>query len=116
MKTLQNTISAYNRSQDKQDRVICDLLKQEIDRALPTAESKIWHGSPLYYFRRSKSDRFATLACEIKKDSMGLQKHREAEGRIGKVEITGLSHPVTLLELFPTSAMAWIVSPDFRSL
>ena len=42
-------ISAYNRSQKKADQAICDLLKQEIDRALPAAERKIWHGSPVWF-------------------------------------------------------------------
>lgn len=28
---------------------MCELLKEEIDRALPKAESKIWHGSPVWF-------------------------------------------------------------------
>lgn len=49
MKTDHKSISAYNGSQKKADKAICDLLKQEIDRALPEAESKIWHGSPVWF-------------------------------------------------------------------
>lgn len=49
MKTIHKEISAYNRSQKKEDRAICELLEQEIDRALPAAESKIWHGSPVWF-------------------------------------------------------------------
>ena len=49
MKTAQKDISAYNRSQKKGDQGICELLKREIDRALPGAESRIWHGSPVWF-------------------------------------------------------------------
>jgi hypothetical protein len=42
-------ISGYHRSLEKADKAICDLLKGEIDRALPKAESKIWHGHPVWF-------------------------------------------------------------------
>ncbi|MBP6673153.1 MAG: DUF1801 domain-containing protein [Bacteroidetes bacterium] len=49
MKQLHSTIAAYNRSQNTTDKELCDLLKKEIDRALPNAESKIWHGGPVWF-------------------------------------------------------------------
>ena len=49
MKTDYKTIAAYNRAQTKDDKAICNLLKKEIDAALPKAESKIWHGSPVWF-------------------------------------------------------------------
>jgi hypothetical protein len=49
MKTAYKTIIAYNRGQTKGDRLICAILKREIDTALPSAESKIWHGSPVWF-------------------------------------------------------------------
>ncbi len=49
MKTISKTIAAYHRAQTKDDKTICDLLKKEIDKALPKAESKIWHGSPVWF-------------------------------------------------------------------
>src|SRR5690606_3145501 len=42
-------ITAYNQQQTETDRQICKLLKQEIDRGLPEAESKIWHGHPVWF-------------------------------------------------------------------
>lgn len=42
-------IKAYNDAQTKQDKRICDTLRAEIDRGLPDAESKIWHGSPVWF-------------------------------------------------------------------
>ena len=49
MKSDYKTISAYNRGQLKGDKMICDLLRREIDKAMPKAESKIWHGSPVWF-------------------------------------------------------------------
>jgi hypothetical protein len=49
MKTEFSTIPAYNKAQSKEDKIICDLLRQEIEKALPKAESKIWHGSPVWF-------------------------------------------------------------------
>lgn len=49
MKTTHTTIPAYNRAQPAAARAVCDLLKQEIDRALPKSESRIWHGGPVWF-------------------------------------------------------------------
>jgi hypothetical protein len=40
----------YNKSlASPVDTRICDLLAQEIDRALPEAENKIWHAHPVWF-------------------------------------------------------------------
>lgn len=39
----------YNDSQNENDKAICELLKYEIETFLPGAESKIWHGSPVWF-------------------------------------------------------------------
>jgi DNA-binding HxlR family transcriptional regulator len=39
----------YNLAQAPNDRAICDLLAQQIDRALPEAENKIWHAHPVWF-------------------------------------------------------------------
>ncbi len=49
MKKTHETISAYNAAQTKADREVCELLRFEIDRALKNAESKIWHGTPVWF-------------------------------------------------------------------
>jgi hypothetical protein len=43
------TIRAFNAAQSEEDQRICRRLKQEIDRNLPEAESKIWHGHPVWF-------------------------------------------------------------------
>jgi len=42
-------IRAYNGRQSKTDKAICDALAKEIDRVLRDAESRIWHGSPVWF-------------------------------------------------------------------
>src|SRR5512139_781690 len=40
---------AYNAAQAPEDRKLCDLLAREIDRGLPDADNKIWHGHPVWF-------------------------------------------------------------------
>jgi hypothetical protein len=42
-------IESYNASQGPNDLVICDILAAEIGRGLAQAESKIWHGHPVWF-------------------------------------------------------------------
>jgi hypothetical protein len=44
-----NPIAAYARAQSPELRAICDKLQAEIEKALPNATSKIWHGSPVWF-------------------------------------------------------------------
>ncbi len=46
---MHQDITAYNTSQTDSDKAICELLRQEIDRQLPEAESKIWHAHPVWF-------------------------------------------------------------------
>ncbi len=39
----------FNESQAADDRAICDRLAGEIDRGLPEAENKVWHGHPVWF-------------------------------------------------------------------
>jgi hypothetical protein len=39
----------YNQSLDLEDREICDLLAEVIDKSLPEAENKIWHAHPVWF-------------------------------------------------------------------
>jgi hypothetical protein len=42
-------IAAYSRAQPPAFRAMCDLLRPLIDKALPKATAKIWHGSPVWF-------------------------------------------------------------------
>ena len=39
----------YNDSQTPEERQICVLLAQEIERVLPEAENKVWHAHPVWF-------------------------------------------------------------------
>ena len=42
-------IQAYNNSQSAEDKLICDLLAEQINLHLPGAENKIWHAHPVWF-------------------------------------------------------------------
>ncbi|MEQ9289651.1 MAG: DUF1801 domain-containing protein [Cyclobacteriaceae bacterium] len=42
-------ITKYNQAQELADGKICDALARVIDQELPEAESKIWHGHPVWF-------------------------------------------------------------------
>jgi len=44
-----NDISAYNQSQSGKEKSLCLLLRREIDANLPKADSKVWHGGPVWF-------------------------------------------------------------------
>lgn len=46
---MNQDIQTYNDSQIPEDKAICDLLAQEINKNLPEAESKIWHRHPVWF-------------------------------------------------------------------
>jgi uncharacterized protein YdhG (YjbR/CyaY superfamily) len=42
-------IQAYNNSQSAEDKLICDVLAEQINLHIPEAESKIWHAHPVWF-------------------------------------------------------------------
>ena len=46
---MHSDMQNYNDSQLPEVKEICDLLAREITNALPDAENKIWHGSPVWF-------------------------------------------------------------------
>lgn len=46
---MKEEIKAYNSALSETDRATCDALANEIDRALPKAENKIWHAHPVWF-------------------------------------------------------------------
>ncbi len=43
------TIKEFNAAQSEQEKPICEKLMREINKGLPQAESKIWHGHPVWF-------------------------------------------------------------------
>ena len=46
---MHSDTAKYNKTLPVTDRQIADLLAQEIDKGLPNAENKIWHGHPVWF-------------------------------------------------------------------
>lgn len=43
------TVAAYDAAQSAAEASICRRLRAEIDRALPAATSRVWHGAPVWF-------------------------------------------------------------------
>lgn len=41
--------AAYNNAQAPDRKAVCDILAAELHKNLPDAESKVWHGSPVWF-------------------------------------------------------------------
>lgn len=46
---MNKDIAAYNRRQSKTWKAICSQLAKELQLGLPRAESKVWHGAPVWF-------------------------------------------------------------------
>ena len=47
---MNKEIKAYNSKQSSEEKKICNILAEEIDRNLPEAENKIWHAHPVWFW------------------------------------------------------------------
>lgn len=55
------TIDAFHAAQSPGDRVICEALQSAIERGLPAAESKIWHGHPVWFLNGNPTVGYSKL-------------------------------------------------------
>ena len=46
---MNTTIQQYNENLQASDKMVCNLLTKTIDQILKEAESKIWHGHPVWF-------------------------------------------------------------------
>ena len=46
---MNKDVQEYNNSQTPSDKEICALLAKVIDETLPEANSKVWHGHPVWF-------------------------------------------------------------------
>ena len=60
------TIDQYHVAQTSEDQQICTLLRQEIDQALPDAESKIWHGHPVWFLDENPITGYSKLKDSVR--------------------------------------------------
>lgn len=60
------SIQAYNNSQEASDKAICEKIKKEIKKGLAEAESKIWHGHPVWFLEGNPVVGYSKLKDNIR--------------------------------------------------
>ncbi len=84
-------IHEYNNSQNETDKSICELLNKEIDAELRDAESKIWHGHPVWFLEGNPIVGYAKLKDSVRLLFWSGQSFDEAhllpEGKFKAAEI-----------------------------
>ncbi|OYU96929.1 MAG: hypothetical protein CFE21_01175 [Bacteroidetes bacterium B1(2017)] len=50
---MNKEIQEYNTALNATSKEICDLILGEIESALPNAESKVWHGHPVWFLNEN---------------------------------------------------------------
>lgn len=63
MKGIAKTVTAYNKAQTASAKKICDFLETCITKALSKSESKIWHGTPVWFI-----DENPIVSYSVRKD------------------------------------------------
>lgn len=49
MKIVAKTIPEYNKVQKEDVKMVCDFLESNINKSLKKSESKVWHGTPVWF-------------------------------------------------------------------
>jgi len=60
------TICEFNDIQTAEEKVACRKLRDEISAALPDAESKIWHGHPVWFLEGNPIVGYSKLKAGIR--------------------------------------------------
>ncbi|TAH33836.1 DUF1801 domain-containing protein [Candidatus Saccharibacteria bacterium] len=64
---MNKDIQAYNGIQTGDSKAVCELLAKEIQKGLPQAESKVWHGHPVWFLEGNPLVGYA-----VRKDNVQL--------------------------------------------
>jgi hypothetical protein len=59
-------ITSYNNSLEINDKAIAETLRAQIDTALPQAESKIWHGHPVWFLEGNPVAGYSKLKDSVR--------------------------------------------------
>ncbi len=58
-------ITNYNDQQSPTNKAICETLAQEITAGLPGAESKVWHGHPVWFLEGNPITGYSVLKNSV---------------------------------------------------
>ena len=91
-KTIAVTIPDYNKLQTTKVKEMCDFLEVSINNNLKKSESKIWHGSPVYFIEGNP-----VVSYSVRKDNKVAlmffsgqsfeEKELKSEGKFKAAEI-----------------------------
>lgn len=62
---MKNDIQAYNEQLSGEDKAICEILQKEIDLELKDAESKLWHGHPVWFLNENPVVGYSKLKQDV---------------------------------------------------
>lgn len=94
---MNKDILTYNNQLSGEDKNICDFLASEIIKGLPQAESKVWHGAPVWFIDGNPIVGYAKLKDSIQLlfwsgqtfDEPGL--HKEGSFKAAEVRYSSVS-------------------------
>lgn len=94
---IHKDIIAYNKKQTTEDKKICSLLAEEILRALPKAENKVWHAHPVWFLDGNPVVGYSKLKDSVRLlfwsgqsfDESGL--HKEGSFKAAEMRYTAAS-------------------------
>ena len=66
MTDMYKDTQAYNNAQEPDRKDVCELLAKEIQRGLPKAENKIWHGSPVWFIEGNPVAGYSVLKDAVR--------------------------------------------------
>lgn len=100
---MNKDIATYHKALAPTDKEICALLHEEICKALPDAENKIWHGHPVWFIEGNPIVGYDKLKDSVRLlfwsgqsfDEPGLQpegKFKAAEARYTDVKQIKVTH------------------------
>jgi hypothetical protein len=86
----------YHRALAPAERALCELLAAEIEKALPEAENKVWHGHPVWFLEGNPVVGYSRLKDSVRLlfwsgqsfDEAGLAK--EGSFKAAEARFTGL--------------------------
>lgn len=105
---MQADILSYHQSLAAEDRAVCDLLQAEISKALPEAESKVWHAHPVWFLEGNPIVGYSKLKGGVRLLFWSGQSFEEegltAEGKFKAAE----ARYVTVSDVKVTPLRRWL--------
>ena len=107
---MNNLIETYNQSLKVEDKKICDVLAKEINSNLPEAESKIWHGHPVWFLDENPIVGYSKLKDRVQLLFWSGQSFNESKLEVvGSLKFKAAGYDYTSMEQINKSDIAkWI--------